>query len=54
MFQMLSVFAEFERSIIQEAFALAYSGPSVKVSALAGRRSRISWLSESEQLWRAA
>ena len=52
MFQMLGVFAEFERSII--AFALAYSGPSVKVNALAGRRSRISWLSESERLWRGA
>jgi ATP-dependent DNA ligase len=30
------------------------SRPSVKVNDLAGRRSRTSWLSESEQLWRAA
>src|SRR5262249_5383416 len=38
----------------KSACALAYSGPSVKVNDLAGRRSRTSWLSESEQLWRAA
>jgi Resolvase, N terminal domain len=49
MFQMLGVFAEFK-----SACALAYSGPSVKVNDLAGRRSRTSWLSESEQLWRVA
>src|SRR5262249_3378692 len=38
----------------KSAFALAYSGPSVKVSDLAGRRSRISWLNGLRRPWRAA
>ena len=42
------------RDATKRQFALAYSGPSAKVNDLAGRRSRTSWLSESEQLWRAA
>jgi hypothetical protein len=54
MFQMLGVFAEFEHSIIESTSALASSGPSVKVSDVAGRRSRPRWLSESGRPWRAA
>jgi hypothetical protein len=36
MFQMLGVFAEFERSIIQEGCVLVLDGPRPKVSSLVG------------------
>ena len=45
MFQMLGVFAEFEHSIIQER---------VRAGLQRAKRSRISWLSGSGRLWRAA
>ena len=48
MFLMLGVFAEFERSVR----AMAYSGPSVKVSDLAARQSRTRLLGASGRLWR--
>src|SRR5262245_50277574 len=54
MFQMLGVFAEYERSIIQERVRAGLQRAKREGNALAGRPSRTSWLSESEQLWRAA
>ena len=54
MFQMLGVFAEFERSIIQERVRAGLQRARREGNALAGRQLRTSWLSESEQLWRAA
>jgi DNA invertase Pin-like site-specific DNA recombinase len=54
MFQMLGVFAEFERSIIQERVRAGLQRASVKVNDLVGRQSRPNWLSESGRPWRAA
>jgi DNA invertase Pin-like site-specific DNA recombinase len=55
MFQMLGVFAEFEHSIIQERVRAGLQRAKREGKRL-GRppQSRISWLSESERLWRVA
>ena len=55
MFQMLGVFAEFERAIIQERVRAGLQRAKREGKRL-GRPpiADTSWLSESEQLWRAA
>jgi DNA invertase Pin-like site-specific DNA recombinase len=47
MFQMLGVFAEFERSMIQNGSAPGLGGPKRRVKSLAGPGERPTWKSES-------
>jgi hypothetical protein len=52
MFQMMGVFAEFERAMIAERVRPALRGPGVRANALGVPQSLPHWRNESVKLWR--